>query len=375
MKKEVIEKTLQKSNISKEINNISEKILNFQRITPDEGLVLYIEGELGFLGMLANYVRENKNKQLVYYNQNIHIEPTNICLYKCKFCSYSSKNNEDAWELSEQQIIDKIKKNINNQISEIHIVGGVHPDRDLQYYGNIIKKIKQLFPTIHIKAFTAVEIDYMIHKSGLSLVDGLNALKSYGLDSIPGGGAEILDDQIRSEICGAKSNSKTWLMVHETAHQLSIPSNATMLYGHIEQYEHRIAHLNLIRELQDKTRGFNAFIPLKFRNKKNELAGIKEVSVVEDLKNYAVCRIYLDNIPHIKAYWPMIGKETAQISLSFGVDDLDGTINNSTKIYSKAGAEDENPQMSKVEMIDFIKSANRIPVERDSLYNIINKLV
>ncbi|OIP02346.1 MAG: aminofutalosine synthase MqnE [Bacteroidetes bacterium CG2_30_32_10] len=374
MKKEIIERTLQKSNISEEIKIISKKILNFQRITPNEGLILYIKGELGFLGMLANYVKENINKQLVYYNQNLHIEPTNICLYKCKFCSYSSKNNEDAWELSEQQIIKKIKKHFNNQITEIHIVGGVHPDRDLHYYGNIIKKIKQLFPTIHIKAFTAVEIDYMSKKSGLSLLDGLNALKSYGLDSIPGGGAEILDDQIRKQICGAKSNSKTWLLVHETAHQLGIPSNATMLYGHIEHYKHRIAHLNLLRELQDKTTGFNAFIPLKFRNKRNELAGINEVSVIEDLKNYAVCRIFFDNIPHIKAYWPMIGKETAQISLSFGVDDLDGTINDSTKIYSKAGADDINPMMDKNEMINFIKNANRIPVERDSLYNIINKL-
>jgi len=374
MKKKIIERTLQKSNISEEIKIISKKILNFQRITPNEGLILYIKGELGFLGMLANYVKENINKQLVYYNQNLHIEPTNICLYKCKFCSYSSKNNEDAWELSEQQIIKKIKKHFNNQITEIHIVGGVHPDRDLHYYGNIIKKIKQLFPTIHIKAFTAVEIDYMSKKSGLSLLDGLNALKSYGLDSIPGGGAEILDDQIRKQICGAKSNSKTWLLVHETAHQLGIPSNATMLYGHIEHYKHRIAHLNLLRELQDKTTGFNAFIPLKFRNKRNELAGINEVSVIEDLKNYAVCRIFFDNIPHIKAYWPMIGKETAQISLSFGVDDLDGTINDSTKIYSKAGADDINPMMDKNEMINFIKNANRIPVERDSLYNIINKL-
>ena len=374
MKKEIIEKTLQKSDISEELKFISKKILNFQRITPNEGLILYIKGELGFLGMLANYVKEYLNKQFVYYNQNIHIEPTNICLYKCNFCSYSSKNNEDAWELTKQQIIDKIKCNLNNQITEIHIVGGVHPDRDLHYYGIIIKKIKQLFPTIHIKAFTAVEIDYMSKKSGLSLLDGLNALKSYGLDSIPGGGAEILDDQIRKQICGAKSNSKTWLLVHETAHQLGIPSNATMLYGHIEHYEHRIAHLNLLRKLQDKTTGFNAFIPLKFRNKKNELAGINEVSVIEDLKNYAVCRIFLDNIPHIKAYWPMIGKETAQISLSFGVDDLDGTINDSTKIYSKAGADDLNPMMDKNEMINFIKNANRIPVERDSLYNIINKL-
>ncbi len=371
MKKELILKTLSKSILSEELKKTSEKILNFQRISSEEGLFLYEKGELGFLGMLANYIRENKNNQFVYYNQNLHIEPTNICLYKCRFCSYSSKNNNDAWELSEQQIFDKIKANIHNKISEIHIVGGVHPERDLYYYGNIIKKIKETYPSIHIKAFTAVEIEYMINKAELSLIDGLKLLKSFGLDSIPGGGAEIFNKNIRNKICGAKSSSEIWLKVHENAHQIGIPSNATMLYGHIEQYKHRIEHLSLLRELQDRTFGFNAFIPLKFRNKKNELAGIKEVSIIEDLKNYAICRIFLDNIPHIKAYWPMIGKETAQISLSFGVDDLDGTINDSTKIYSKAGADDLNPVMNKQEMIDLIKNANRIPTERDSLYNVI----
>jgi aminodeoxyfutalosine synthase len=371
MNKEQIENAVNRSTITDELKFISKKILNFERINIQEGIILYKNGELGFLGMLANYIRENKNKNFVYYNQNIHIEPTNICLYKCRFCSYSSKNEHDSWELSEKQIIDKIKDNIHHEISEIHIVGGVHPDRDLHYYGNIIKKIKVLFPTIHIKAFTAVEIDYMINKSGLSLDEGLKTLKSYGVDSIPGGGAEIFDEDIRKKICGAKSSSEIWLKVHEKAHQIGIPSNATMLYGHIEQYEHRIEHLHLLRDLQDRTKGFNAFIPLKFRNKKNELSGIKEVSVLEDLKNYAVCRIFLDNIPHIKAYWPMIGKETAQISLSFGVDDLDGTIHDSTKIYSKAGAEELYPVMRKQEMIDFIKNTNRIPMERDSLYNII----
>lgn len=373
MNKELIEKIIVKSGLSNELRKIASKILNLQRLSPEEGLTLYEKGEVGFLGMLANYIREEKNGTLVYYNQNLHIEPTNICLYKCKFCSYSSKNEHDAWELSEQQIIDKITENIHNKITEIHIVGGVHPDRDLYYYGNIIKKIKELFPGIHIKAFTAVEIDYMTNKAGLSLIDGLKALKSFGLDSIPGGGAEIFNKSVRAKICGAKSSSETWLKVHESSHQIGIPSNATMLYGHIEQYEHRIEHLNTLRELQDRTLGFNAFIPLKYRNKKNELQGIEEVTVIEDLKNYAVCRIFLDNIPHLKAYWPMIGKDTAQISLSFGVDDLDGTINDSTKIYSRAGAEDMNPSMQEKEMIDFIKNAGRTPAERDSLYNIIRK--
>jgi aminodeoxyfutalosine synthase len=372
MNKDQIEIVIKNSDIPKDLKSISNKVLSFDRLNKEEGFLLYQQGELGFLGMLANYLRESKNKDFVFYNHNLHIEPTNICLYKCRFCSYSSKNESDAWELSESEIIEKIRENIHNRITEVHIVGGVHPDRDLYYYGNIIKSIKHEFPDLHIKAFTAVEIDYMIKKAGISLNEGLKALRAFGLDSIPGGGAEIFNKNIRNKICGNKSSAETWLDIHQKAHQAGIPSNATMLYGHIEDYVHRIEHLDLLRKLQDKTSGFNAFIPLKFRNKKNELSGIKEATIIEDLKNYAVCRLFLDNFTHIKAYWPMIGKETAQISLSFGVDDLDGTINDTTKIYSKAGAEELNPAMTKIEMIELIKNAGRVPAERDSVYNIIN---
>jgi aminodeoxyfutalosine synthase len=258
-----------------------------------------------------------------------------------------------------------------DSITEVHIVGGVHPDRDLHYYGNMIKAIKEHRPGLHIKAFTAIELDYMIRKSGLSLNEGLAALKEYGLDSIPGGGAEIFDESVRKVICGTKSDGKLWLEIHRAAHLLGIPSNATILYGHVENYGHRIDHLERLRTLQDETGGFNAFIPLKFKNKNNELSWVKEATVVEDLRNYAVSRIYLDNIPHLKAYWPMIGKEVAALSLEFGVDDLDGTINDSTKIYSMAGAEDITPAMSSSGLQDLIIRAGRIPVERDSLYNII----
>ncbi len=353
------------------LNLIVNKIINSERITKEEGLVLY-NSELGILGMLANYVREQKHGQNTFFNKNIHIEPTNICVYNCTFCSYSRKQNEKgAWEHSPEEIIEIVKKYINTDITEIHIVGGVHPHRDIYFYADIIKQIKQIMPNIHIKAFTAVELDFMIKKAGLNIPDGLQILKDSGLNSIPGGGAEIFNEDIRKQICHEKSSSDLWLNIHETAHKIGIPSNATMLYGHIETYNDRIEHLSRLRDLQDKTNGFNAFIPLKYKSMNNKLKHIGEVNYIEDLKTYAVSRIFLDNIPHIKSYWPMTGKDMAQLSLSFGVDDVDGTIDDTTKIYSMAGAKDQKPTMSSKEMIELIKNANRIPVERNSVYDII----
>jgi aminodeoxyfutalosine synthase len=209
----------------------------------------------------------------------------------------------------------------------------------------------------------------MITRAGLNISEGLGLLKEYGLDSIPGGGAEIFDEKLRKMICDEKSSSEKWLSIHETAHHLGIPSNATILYGHMETYAHRIDHMERLRALQDKTAGFNAFIPLKYKKSNNSMSYLGEVNVIEDLRNYAVSRIYLDNFPHIKAYWPMIGKESAQLSLSFGVDDMDGTIDDTTRIYSMAGAEDENPAMSTDEICRLIREAGYIPVERDSIYN------
>ncbi len=236
----------------------------------------------------------------------------------------------------------------------------------------MLKDIKASRPNLHIKAFTAVEIEHMIKKAGISLQEGVQLLKEYGLDSIPGGGAEIFDETLRKEICSSKSTADQWLAIHEALHKGGIPSNATILYGHIESYAHRADHLNRLREVQDRTGGFNAFIPLKFKNKNNTMSDIKEVSVIEDLKNYAISRIFLDNFGHIKSYWPMTGKQLAQLALSFGVDDFDGTINDSTKIYSLAGSEEQNPSMTTEEMKQLIKDAKRVPVERDSVYNIIN---
>ena len=249
--------------------------------------------------------------------------------------------------------------------------GGLHPDATLEFYVNMVSKVKERFPGIYLHSFSPSEIVHISAKSGLSYEEIVKALKEAGLDSIPGGGAEIFDETIRREICGMKSTSAAWLEIHETAHQLGIPSNATMLYGHLENYRQRIDHLERLRQLQDRTRGFNAFIPLKFHKTNNAMADVAEVSVVEDMKMYALARIYLDNFPHLKAYWPAVGRKLAQISLSFGVDDLDGTINDSTRIYSLAGAEDQNPVMTVSQMVAMITETKRIPVERDSLYNFL----
>lgn len=363
---------LNNQNISPDLKEIADKVFSNQRITNQDALTLFEKGELPFLGVLGNYVREKLHGNKTYFNRNFHIEPTNICIYNCKFCSYVRKINEEgAWEYTPDEIIEKVKEYENIPVTEVHIVGGVHPKRDLDYYGTILKRIKALRSDIHIKAFTAVELEFMIKKAKLSLEEGLKKLKEYGLDSLPGGGAEIFHPEVRNKVCDEKATSEMWLTIHETAHKVGLPSNATILYGHVENYFHRVDHLSKLRALQDKTNGFNTFIPLKYRKENNELSYIGEVSSIEDLKNFAVSRIYLDNFPHIKAYWPMLGKQLAQLSLAYGVDDIDGTIDDSTKIYSMAGAEDKNPKMSTQDIVFLIKQAHRVPVERDTLYNTI----
>jgi aminodeoxyfutalosine synthase len=364
---------VEKSSISPGLKIIASKVECGKRITAAEGLLLFEEGEIGFLGMLANSVREKKNGRFTYFNRNFHIEPTNVCVFACKFCSYSRlyKNRDEGWELSKEQMLDRVKAYNGIPVTEVHIVGGVHPKLDLDFFCDVLKEIKALRPDMHIKAFTAVELDYMIRKAKLSYEEGLKKLIASGLDSIPGGGAEIFDETIRAEISGDKCTSAQWLEIHETAHRLGLHSNATMLYGHIENYTNRIDHLNCLRELQDKTGGFNTFIPLKFRNKDNDMSYVKETTMVEDLKNYAVSRIFLDNFPHIKAYWPMIGRSTAQVAQSFGVDDIDGTIDDSTKIYTMAGSEEQSPALSTQQLVQLIKEVGRIPVERDTLYNVL----
>ena len=353
----------------KHLRAIADKITDNIRITPEEGLFLYKNADLPLLGLLAGIVRRRHNGNLAYFNRNFHIEPTNKCIYNCRFCSYHRPDGDpESWEYSHEEMLAIVKRFDGKDVTEVHIVGGVHPSYDLHYWGSLLKKIKDYRPALHIKAFSAIELDHMISLAGCSVEEGLLLLKGYGLDSIPGGGAEIFDEELRKKICDEKSSSELWLRIHETAHRIGIPSNATMLYGHIETYSHRINHMERLRILQDETHGFNAFIPLKYRQSNNSMSYLGEVSTIEDLRNYAVSRIYLDNFPHIKAYWPMTGKECAQISLSFGTDDMDGTIDDTTRIYSMAGSEEGNPAMSSDEISTLIRQAGFIPVERDSLY-------
>ncbi len=364
---------LNSKNISDTLKTISEKVYNSERISFDDAVYLYENADLSSLGILANYIREKKHGDFTYFNRNFHIEPTNICVFTCKFCSYSRllKQADEGWVLSKEEMLDIIKSYENKPVTEVHIVGGVHPKLTLEFFCDLFKSIKALRPDLHIKAFTAVEYEYMFRKAKVSVEEGLKIMMEAGLDSIPGGGAEIFDETLRAEICGDKATSAQWLEIHETAHKLGLMSNCTMLYGHIESYTHRVDHMNRLRELQDKTKGFNTFIPLKFRNQDNEMSNVPETSVIEDLKNYAVARIFLDNIDHIKAYWPMIGRSTAQLSLAFGVDDIDGTIDDTTKIYSMAGSEEQNPKLTTRQLVDLIKQVGRHPIERDTLYGVI----
>lgn len=366
--------TIINSTSNSELKSIAEKIRDNKRITEEECLLLFKHADLPFVGVLSNHVRERMHGNKTYFNRNFHIEPTNVCVFSCKFCSYSKlyAHKEDGWELSIDQMLDIVKSYDGKLVTEVHIVGGVHPKMTMPYFKELIQKIKAHRPDLHIKAFTAVELDYMFKKAKLSVEEGLQELKEAGLQSLPGGGAEIFNPEIREKIAGDKVDGEGWLKIHETAHQIGIQSNATMLYGHIEQYEHRIDHMKKLRDLQDKTNGFNTFIPLKFRNANNDMSNVSESTLIEDMKMYAIARIYLDNFPHLKAYWPMLGRQNAQLTLSFGVNDIDGTIDDSTKIYSMAGSEEQNPTMTTEELVSLIRQANRQPIERDTLYNEIN---
>jgi aminodeoxyfutalosine synthase len=353
------------------LKSIAQKVKAGTRITDEECLVLFEKGNLAFVGILANFIREKLHGNKTYFNRNFHIEPTNVCVFSCKFCAYSRlyAHKEDGWELSIDQMLDIVKTYDSKPITEVHIVGGVHPKMNMDYFIELMQKIKAHRPSLHVKAFTAVELDYMFRKAKLSIAEGMKKLHEAGLDSLPGGGAEIFHPEIREQIAADKVDADGWLAIHEEAHKLGMHSNATMLYGHIEKYEHRIDHMRRLRELQDKTGGFNTFIPLKFRNKDNDMSNVPESTITEDMRLYAIARIYLDNFPHLKSYWPMLGRQNAQLSLSFGVNDIDGTIDDSTKIYSMAGSEEQTPAMSTPELVTLIKQVKRQPIERDTLYN------
>lgn len=355
------------------LREIAEKVLKAERISFDEGVYLFEHGELAYLGVLANYIREKKHGDNTYFNRNFHIEPTNLCVYDCKFCSYSRllKQRSEGWELSMEEMLDVVRKYDGQPVTEVHLTGGVLPQYDLNFYTEFFGKVKELRPELHIKALTPVEYHYMFKKAKLDYASGMAKMKASGLDSMPGGGAEIFDKEVRDKIAKDKCTSEQWLEIHEIWHKLGMKSNATMLYGHIEEFRHRVDHMERLRQLQDRTGGFQAFIPLKFRNKDNQMSDIPEVSVIEDLRNYAIARIYLDNFDHIKSYWAMIGRNTSQLSLNFGVDDIDGTLDDTTKIYSMAGSEEQTPAMSTAELVELIKKVGRHPVERDTLYNVV----
>jgi aminodeoxyfutalosine synthase len=352
---------------------IGQKILQSERISFEDGVALFEKSSLPYVGALANWKRNELHGDLTYFNRNFHIEPTNVCVFSCKFCSYSKlyAHKEEGWELTIDQMMDIVKSYDGKPVTEVHIVGGVHPKLTLAFFLDLMRAIKAHRPELHIKAFTPVELDYMFRKAKVSIQEGMKLAHEAGLDSLPGGGAEIFHPDIRTIICDDKVDANGWLEIHQTAHELGMHSNATLLYGHIEKYEHRIDHMERLRQLQDQTKGFNTFIPLKFRNKDNAMHDVPESTMLEDLKMYAISRLYLDNFPHVKAYWPMLGRQVAQLTLSYGVNDIDGTIDDTTKIYSMAGSEEQNPAMTTLELVRLIKQAKRTPIERGTLYNVI----
>ena len=371
---------------------IERKILSGKRLTPEDGLALYESDDIFTIGRLANHVAEQKNSNNVFFVRNHHINPTNICINRCKFCAFSkSKGDKGAYELTIKEIIKKLRKRsgarravplykrgegaVNGQRStdngsrsftEVHIVGGLHPDWSFDFYLDMLRAIRNSMPELHIKAFTAVEIDYFSKLSGLSLMKTLTSLKDAGLESMPGGGAEIFNTKLRNKICPEKISGSRWLKVMETAHKAGIRTNATMLYGHLENHKHRIEHMIKLRDLQDRTEGFQAFIPLAFHPMNTTIEGATYTSGIDDLKTIAISRLMLDNFPHIKAYWVMLGEKIAQLALKFGADDLDGTIIEE-KITRSAGRRSANA-MTRNELVNLIEKAGKVPVERDSFY-------
>jgi aminodeoxyfutalosine synthase len=356
------------------LRRLENKVLKGKRLTREDALTLFQDDDIFSLGRLASHIAEQKNGKKSYFVRNRHINPTNICVNRCKFCAFSrSKGDEDAYALTIDEILSKLRtsgSDSGSHYSEVHIVGGLHPDWPFAYYLSMLSSIKKNFPDLHIKAFTAVEADYMSRISGLSLEKTLSALKAAGLDSMPGGGAEIFSPRVRKRLCPEKISGRQWLKITETAHQVGIRTNATMLYGHIENYAHRVDHLLKLRELQDRTGGFQAFIPLAYHPKNTQIEGCY-TSGIDDLKTIAISRLVLDNFDHIKAYWIMLGDKISQLALKFGADDIDGTIIEE-KITHSAGAL-TGEHLSAEQLIHLIKKAGKLPVERDSFYKRVTR--
>ena len=353
------------------INDIVASIRRGERLSAADALVLWREAPLWLLGELATERKVAASGRNVYYNRNVHLEPSNICLFNCEFCSFRRKEGDpDAWLMTMDEIEARAAELRDADITEVHIVGGVHPKHDLDTYVEMVRRVKTQLPHVAVKAYTAVEIFYMIKREGVSIVEGLRRLAAVGMECIPGGGAEIFDAELRAKICPDKCSAEEWLAVHRAAHNMGISTNCTMLYGHIETLEQRIDHLERLRNLQDQAPGFDAFIPLKYHSRNNRMSEAGECSVEEDLRTIAMSRLFLDNIPHIKAYWVSYGRAITEMALAFGADDIDGTIGDTTKIYSMAGGT-ERPSMSVSELEAMVRAAGMEPVERDSHYNVV----
>ena len=350
--------------------DILDKVEARERLSVEDGLALYQSPELLAVGYIANRVREQKNGDHAYFIYNQHINYSNICTNLCKFCAFGKDASSPlAYEMSIDDIRRKVEERLDEPITEIHMVGGIHPELPFDYYLDALRTIKEVRPSVHIQAFTCVEIAHLAYLAGLSLADTLRELMAAGLGSIPGGGAEVFSPRIRAKTCEKKLSGEGWLEVAKTAHRLGLKSNATMLYGHIETLEERIEHLDMLRRAQDETGGFMTFIPLAFHPKNTEMAHLAKGSGVEDLKNIAVARCFLDNFPHIKAYWVMLGIKLAQVALSFGADDIDGTVKEEI-ITHMAGGESEQAQ-SRQQLVRLIREAGRVPIERDTLYRVV----
>jgi aminodeoxyfutalosine synthase len=351
---------------------IAEKVLAGVRLSADDGIALYRTSDLLAVGWLANYVREKRHGNTCYFNINRHINPTNVCVAHCRLCAFGrDPDARGAYTYALEEIWQRAAQGVAEGATEFHIVGGLHPDLPFSYFTDLLRGLKQRFPHVHLKAFTMVEVQYFAKIAKLSIADTLRAMKDAGVDSLPGGGAEIFNPRVRKVICDHKTSGQMWLNIARTAHQMGLRSNATMLYGHIESEEERVEHLLLLRELQDETHGFVAFIPLAFHPENTGLSHVPKPTGFDDLKNIAVSRLLLDNFDHIKAYWIMLTPRIAQIALRFGADDLDGTVIEE-KIYHDAGATTEQ-FTPRAELERLIREAGRVPVERDTLYNPVDR--
>lgn len=354
---------------------IREKVEAGQRLSFNDGVALYESNDLATVGQLANLVRERKHGKNAYYNVNVHLNPTNICVYRCNFCAFRSDLKDPrGYLMTDEQILHRAGEANQRGATEMHIVGGLHHKMPYEWYLNIVRMVHKAYPRLHLKAYTAVEWDWFARITKRPTKDILQEFKDDGLGSLPGGGAEIFHPDVRNQICEHKADAEEWIRIHREAHQVGLRSNATMLYGHIENAEHRIDHLIRLRNLQDETGGFQTFIPLAFHPDNTKLAEMRKLtkpSVLMDLKTMAISRLMLDNFQHIKAYWVMLGIKTAQISLQYGADDIDGTVVHE-KIYHDAGST-EPQEMTVAELCHLIEETGRVPVERDTLYREVRR--